>query len=389
MSLLDTYTVYFLTFLGNIVMFLLLVIFAKTTSFKGLIQHYIYGKLLQTIGAALGLFRGIVPIDFSIIVGNSAVFIGVALEVYCIVHVDRAPLKNVTKRWIQVVAAITLAFTLLYLAGVSMGFRVFFSAMVLGLYSLTAAIGLFFHNGATKLRKILAFFFVILAIYQIIRALDGFLIGESYTLFTASLLQTISFISIYVHMLISTMAYLLMTREVIDIKLKEAATKDYLTGIYNRMYFLQLSEKLFSLMIHQQKPATIFMIDFDYFKVINDTYGHIVGDKVLAHFSRETQSIIGIENILGRYGGEEFIIFAPNTSAEDALILGQKLQANLALPFANDTTIPKYTVSIGTATMVPAALTEMDNLIKQADEALLQAKKNGRNQIVQAKSVCK
>ncbi|WP_175490579.1 GGDEF domain-containing protein [Pelosinus propionicus] len=380
----DTYTVYFLTLLGNLVMLLMLVIFVKTTSFEGLMQHYIYGKLLQTIGAALGLFRGAVPIDFSIIIGNSVIFIGVALEVYSIVHVDRVPLKSVTRRWTQVVSVIILVFTFIYLAGVNMGHRVFFCAMILALYSLTAAAGLFFHSAATKLRKTLALFFVFLAAHQVIRALDGLLIGESYTLFTASLLQMISFISIYIHTLVSTMAYLLMTREIIDIKLKETATKDYLTGIYNRMYFLQLSEKRFSLLIRQQKPASIFMIDFDYFKVINDTYGHIVGDKVLAHFSRETQGIIGADNLLGRYGGEEFIIFAPNTTAKDALILGQKIQAKLALLFANDVSIPKYTVSIGTATMVPAILTDMDNLIKQADKALLQAKKNGRNQIVQA-----
>lgn len=384
MSLLDTYTVYFLTLLGNLVMFLMLVIFAKTTSFEGLMQYYIYGKLLQTIGAALGLFRELIPVDFSIIMGNSLIFIGVALEIYSIVHIDRVPLKSVTKRWIQAVAVIILGFTLLYLAGANMGVRVFFCAMILALYSLTAAAGLFFRSDATKLRKMLALFFVILAAYQVIRALDGLLRGESYTLFTASSLQTISFISIYIHMLISTMAYLLMTREVIDIKLKEAATKDYLTGIHNRMHFMQLSEKLFSLMIRQRKPATIFMIDFDYFKVINDTYGHTVGDRVLAHFSREAQDIIGTENLLGRYGGEEFIIFAPNTTPEDALILGQKIKAKLALTFANDINIPKYTVSIGTSTMVPVTLTDMDNLIKQADQALLQAKRNGRDQIVQA-----
>lgn len=384
MSLLDTYTVYYLTLLGNLVMFLMLVIFAKTTSFEGLMRHYIYGKLLQTIGAALGLFRGLVPVDFSIIMGNSVIFIGVALEVYSIVHVDRVPLKSVTKHWIQVAAVIILGFTLLYSTGANLGIRVFFCAMILAAYSVTAAAGLFFRSDATKLRKILAFFFVILATYQVIRALDGLLRGESYTLFTASSLQTVSFISIYIHMLVSTMAYLLMTREVIDIKLKEAATKDYLTGIYNRMHFMHLSEKRFSLMIRQQKPVTIFMIDFDYFKVINDTYGHAVGDSVLANFSKETQGIINTENLFGRYGGEEFIIFAPNTTAEDALILGEKIKAKLKLGFATDAAFPKYTVSIGTATMVPAALTDLDKLIKQADQALLQAKRNGRDQIVQS-----
>lgn len=365
-------------------MFLMLIIFAKTTGFDDLMRYYIYGKLLQAIGAALSLFRGPVPVDISIILGNSFVFLGIALEIYCIVHVGKVPLKGTAQRWILVVAAIILGFTLLYLAGANMGLRVFVCAMILAIYSFAAAAGLFFRSDTTNLRKIMALFFTILAAYQVIRALDALPRGDSYTLFTASSLQTISFISIYVHMLVSTMAYLLMSREVIDIKLKEAATKDFLTGIYNRMQFLQLSEKLLSLMIRQQQPATIFMIDFDYFKVINDTYGHTVGDSVLAHFSRETQAAIRAEDLLGRYGGEEFIILAPNTTAEDALIIGQKLKSKIALSTANNATIPKYTVSIGTATMVPATLTDMDKLIKRADQALLQAKRNGRDQIVQA-----
>lgn len=295
------------------------------------------------------------------------------MEVYCIIHVDRIPLNDVTKRWVRVVAGIILGFTLFYLAGANMGIRVFFCAMVLAAYSLAAAAGLFFRSDTTKLRKILALFFVVLAVYQVIRALDGLQRGESYTLFTASSWQTVSFVSIYVHMLVS--------REAIDVKLKEAATKDYLTGIYNRMQFMQLSEKLFSLMIGQQRPVTIFMIDFDYFKVINDTYGHAVGDSVLVHFSQKTQAIIRAEDLFGRYGGEEFIIFSPNTTAEDALSMGRKIKSAIETGSAdNGLALPKYTVSMGTATMVPQTLADRDKLIKQADQALLQAKRNGRNQ---------
>lgn len=192
-------------------------------------------------------------------------------------------------------------------------------------------------------------------------------------MFTASSWQTVSFVSIYVHMLVS--------REAIDVKLKEAAAKDYLTGIYNRMQFMQLSEKLFFLMIGQQRPVTIFMIDFDYFKVINDTYGHAVGDSVLVHFSQKTQAIIRAEDLFGRYGGEEFIIFSPNTTAEDALSMGRKIKSAIETGSAdNGVALPKYTVSMGTATMVPQTLADRDKLIKQADQALLQAKRNGRNQ---------
>jgi diguanylate cyclase (GGDEF)-like protein len=364
-------------------MLLMLAIFAKTTGFEGLMRYYIYGKLLQTIGAALGVFRWLIPVDLSIILGNSLVYIGGALEVYCIVYVDKLPLTAVTKRWLQVVAGITVGFTLLYLAGANTGTRVFVSAMILAGYSLAAAAGLFLSKNTTNLRKIVAVFFVLLAASQVVRALDALPRGANYPLFAASSLQTMSFISIYMHMLISTMAYLLISREVIDIKLKKAATRDYLTGIYNRMQFLQLSEKLLSLMIRQQKPTTIFMIDFDHFKVINDTYGHDTGDRVLIHFSREMQSIIRHEDLFGRYGGEEFIIFAPNTTAESALAMGCKIKAALELSLAKDATIPGYTVSIGAATMVPGALADMNTLIMRADQALLHAKRSGRNRIVQ------
>lgn len=383
LQFLDTHTIYFLTLLGNLLMLLMLVIFAKTTGFEGLMRYYIYGKLLQTIGAALGVFRWLLPVDLSVILGNSFVYLGGALEVYCIVYVDRIPLACVTKRWIQVTAGITAGFTLLYLAGANMGTRVFVSAMILVGYSLTAAAGLSLRKNTTNLRKIVAVFFVVLAVCQVVRALDALPRGMNYPLFAASSLQTMSFISIYMHMLISTMAYLLISREVIDVKLKEAATRDYLTGIYNRMQFMQLSEKLLSLMIRQQKSTTVFMIDFDYFKVINDTFGHDAGDRVLIHFSQETQSVIRNEDLFGRYGGEEFIILAPNTTAEDALAMGCKIKAAIELSLTKDTAIPGYTVSIGAATMVPGTLADMNTLIMRADQALLHAKRSGRNQIVQ------
>ncbi|WP_312421294.1 GGDEF domain-containing protein [Anaerospora hongkongensis] len=383
MTFLDTYTIYFLTLLGNLIMLLMLAIFARTTGFEGLMRFFIYGKLLQTIGAALGLFRGLIPVDLSIILGNSFVYLGGAVEVFCIVYVDKMPLAGMTKRWFQIAAAITAGFILLYLAGANTGTRVFVSAMILAGYSLAAAAGLYWCKQTTSLRKTMAVFFVVLAVSQIVRALDALPRGADYPLFAASSLQMISFISIYMHTLISTMAYLLISREVTDIKLKKAATRDYLTGIYNRMQFIQLSEKLLSLMIRQKKPTTVFMIDFDFFKVINDTYGHDAGDRVLIHFSQKVQSIIRNEDLFGRYGGEEFIIFAPNTTAEAALAMGGKIKAVIEASLDTDTSIPGYTVSIGTATMIPANLADLDTLIVQADQALLTAKRNGRNQIVQ------
>lgn len=383
MPILDTYTIYFLIFMGNLVMCLMLLIFAKTTGFEVLMRYYTYAKLLQTSGAGVLLFRGIVPVDFSVIVGNGLVFLGIALEVCCIVHIDRVPLKSVVKRWLQVAAGLAVGFALLYLAGANIGIRAFISAMSIAVYSLVAAAGLFFRSNSTNLRRVVALFFLILAACQVIRALYAFSLGPNHAPFSLSLSQMFAFISLYLHMLISTMSFLLMSREVIDIRLQEAATKDFLTGIYNRAQFMHMSEKLLSLMIRQQRPVTVFMIDCDNFKVINDTFGHAVGDSVLVNFSQDTQAILRKEDLFGRYGGEEFIIFSPNTADSDALIMGKKIQSAILLSVAGDLTIPKYTISIGTATMIPEELADMEKLIKQADQALLQAKRNGRNQIVQ------
>lgn len=383
MSFLDTYTIYFLTLSGNLIMISLLAIFAKVTCFEGLMRYYIYGKLLQTAGAAMAIFREQMPADLSIIVGNSCVYLGGALEIYCIVYVDKIAPAGVNRRWMQATAGIMAGFILLYLAGATMGTRVFASAMILAGYSLVAAAGLCLRKHTTSLRKIVAIFFVLFAVFQIARALDAWPRGANYPVFAASSVQTISFISIYVHMLISTVAYLLISRELVDLKLREAATRDYLTGIYNRRQFIQLSKKLFALMIRQQKPATIFMIDFDYFKVINDTYGHDGGDRALLHFCQETQAIIRSEDIFGRYGGEEFIVFAPNMTAAAAFAMGNRLKEAVELSSANDAAVPGYTVSIGMATMVPGASADIETLIMQADQALLQAKRSERNQIVQ------
>jgi len=144
---------------------------------------------------------------------------------------------------------------------------------------------------------------------------------------------------------------------------------DPLTGAFNRNFLESTLESLFS--IHEVK--SIAMMDIDHFKKVNDTFGHQIGDEILKHFVSTIKNTIRKTDYLVRYGGEEFLLFMPNTSKKDALTVLTKIKNNLT-PCKDIT----YTFSAGIADEGDT-LAEM---IRIADERLYKAKNNGRNLIV-------
>ncbi|MCP4197160.1 MAG: diguanylate cyclase [Proteobacteria bacterium] len=166
----------------------------------------------------------------------------------------------------------------------------------------------------------------------------------------------------------------------------ESSTRDGLTGVYNRKYFAQKLSADLSFAHRHRIPFTLLMLDIDFFKKINDTYGHRTGDYVLIAVADMIQTTIRTEDALARYGGEEFAILAPGTDATGGHALAERIRAELsghAVPAQNsvDQTI-QVTVSIGVATLQPGVPFEADDLISVADKNLYQAKEGGRNQTV-------
>jgi diguanylate cyclase (GGDEF)-like protein len=151
--------------------------------------------------------------------------------------------------------------------------------------------------------------------------------------------------------------------------IKKQAQIDPLTGAYNRMFLENLLESVFK--VNQAK--TIAMLDIDFFKQINDGYGHQTGDEVLKHFVRIIKETVRKTDFVIRYGGEEFLIYMPDTSKEEAMIVLYKIKKNLTP--ANGI---EFTFSAGIADE-GETLSEM---IKIADERLYSAKRSGRNKIV-------
>lgn len=158
--------------------------------------------------------------------------------------------------------------------------------------------------------------------------------------------------------------------------------RDSLTGSLNRNKLTSEVEILMTKMQADENLA-ILMIDVDYFKQINDTYGHLIGDEVLKIFSQICQDNLRHKDIFGRYGGDEFIAVLPYTKEEEALIIAKRIRKTVAsreLVLENDTML-RLTTSIGVAVSKKQEFGELANLIRQADQALYRAKDAGRNQV--------
>jgi diguanylate cyclase (GGDEF)-like protein/PAS domain S-box-containing protein len=171
-------------------------------------------------------------------------------------------------------------------------------------------------------------------------------------------------------------------RKHLEIELKRQAHIDYLTGVSNRGHFMGQAEVELGRAKRYGSPLSIFMMDIDLFKQINDRYGHKVGDAVLVKLTQVCHEILRAVDFVGRLGGEEFAILLPETDREVATEVAERLRGAIAaakVPL--DGGLPlQFTVSIG-VTSLTSADDNMDVLLSQADRALYQAKNAGRNKV--------
>ena len=166
-----------------------------------------------------------------------------------------------------------------------------------------------------------------------------------------------------------------------EVLLKNQATRDPLTSLYNRRYFEEEVRKKINQARKNNGMYCILMTDVDLFKRVNDTYGHKTGDKVLMELAAACERALRDRDIVARYGGEEFVIYLDDVDAENARVVAERLRetiAELSVP-SDDGRIVKFTISIGISSA--AVSDNIDTLIKTADEALYRAKQNGRNRV--------
>ena len=166
-------------------------------------------------------------------------------------------------------------------------------------------------------------------------------------------------------------------------ELRDQATKDFLTRIWNRSSILDILGRELQRGVREKRPVGLVLADLDYFKSVNDTYGHFAGDAVLREFVRRMSGSMRPYDTIGRYGGEEFLIVLPGCDADATEKQSERMRealANEPMWFNEESQL--ITCSFGATAWMPGGDPAEEALIRMADDALYAAKRQGRNRVV-------
>lgn len=204
--------------------------------------------------------------------------------------------------------------------------------------------------------------------------------GEGADAGTVALLSQFVVLESTLSLVMMAFGALMLTNEHITRELRHLAEVDPLTDVFNRRAFLALLEKAISSAHRTQSGLSVLAIDLDHFKKVNDSCGHKGGDDALRHFVGLARGCLRNEDVMGRLGGEEFVIFLPNASSEGTLAVAERLRAQVASqPVLTDRGPINLTVSIGATQYLPGD--SSDALLQRADDAMYLAKEHGRNRV--------
>lgn len=173
-------------------------------------------------------------------------------------------------------------------------------------------------------------------------------------------------------------------RKALEVRLKELATIDDMTQIWNRRYFMNVADEEFERAQRYNNSFSFLMVDADHFKAVNDDYGHAAGDAVLVNLAKVMSDSVRKVDFVGRLGGEEFAILLPNTPESEALLLAERIREAVETHPADykNQSLP-ITISIGLSSYRPNDQ-DLDQVIQRADKALYKAKNQGRNRTLTA-----
>ena len=195
--------------------------------------------------------------------------------------------------------------------------------------------------------------------------------------------QSVTLLTGVAAIVLGTLAFSGIRRNRYDEHMTRLATRDALTGIFNRGTLMDLGHKSVSAAVRARQPVSVLMLDLDHFKRVNDRFGHACGDRMLEQVTGIVAEKLREEDVLGRYGGEEFCVVLPNTDTEGARITSERIRTAIeAHEFELGTARTRITVSIGVATLAPTGSATLESLVMRADAALYQAKRRGRNRVV-------
>ncbi len=242
-------------------------------------------------------------------------------------------------------------------------------------------------RGKSTSRSVLAFIFLLLGLFMLFRVVYFLFnpIRANTMLDSANWMNIVTPLVVAILPVIGTTAYLLMCSDRIRRQWETAASTDYLTSLANRRTVSLAGDRAFHSAQRHGKALSVALIDVDHFKGVNDRYGHDSGDLALKHIADMLQKASRKEDLLGRHGGEEFVVLLDQTDREQSVQAAERLRLGVSdqVMKIGSHSIP-MTVSIGLATL-ESGDKNFNDLLRRADQALYAAKANGRNRVEAAK----
>jgi diguanylate cyclase (GGDEF)-like protein len=179
---------------------------------------------------------------------------------------------------------------------------------------------------------------------------------------------------------VANQSYIVMENSRLFERVRNLSIRDGLTGLYNHRHIMELVQAEFDRVDRYQDPLSLLMIDIDLFKKVNDEHGHPAGDAVLSEIATVIQGGLRTVDVVGRYGGEEFVVLLPHTPHDEAMQTAERVRTEVGKHVFNalGATL-QVTISVGAATTPASGVDTAAHLVREADKALYRAKTAGRN----------
>jgi diguanylate cyclase (GGDEF)-like protein len=282
-------------------------------------------------------------------------------------------------------AGVAIPFTIIGTDAVN---TVLFGGLVFGiLLGVLAAIAFQIHpvvRGRTRARTVLAITYVAGSFAFVSRALSAMMSAEPLQAFTSpTTFQSATFVAAAVAAIVSTFGFLMLHKERADGEAVRMATIDPLTGAYNRRTFHDIAERELGRARRAGQPFSIIVVDIDHFRPVNEQHGIHTGDEVLRRVADLIRSALRKEDMLVRYGGEEFLVMLPEVPGPGAVVVAGRIRKAVeaeTIQFEGKSL--RLTVSVGVSARLDEGPESIENLLTRADDALALAKQRGRNRVV-------
>ncbi len=357
-------------------------VFARIhSSFQGF-RALGYSYFLFSFGFSLLASRQYTFDFLSVVVANLAIVAGFSLLILGILKFLNYEKQTFEKLSIVLLGVMSVAFVYFTYFQSSVNARIIIISAVIAGFSFFAGFKILINQERVILTftRFLGFSFLYCAVIFLLRIYFTFNEPELHDFMSAGTIHAISLIALQLVIISSCFSLTVSASQQLASKLAIQATIDSLTGIYNRRAFDEFANKSVLRAQREQTPISIILMDIDFFKQVNDQYGHQVGDKVLQEFSLRLKNSLRQYDILSRYGGEEFTLLLPDTNTSTAMIIAEKLRHTIAQPVfcLEDGAELAVSASFGVATIQGEDI-DWQKFISFADQALYQAKENGRN----------